>query len=91
MDQKRTKVWRRSEQFDEFESIISAIDDSTWWIANRKQPFDAIYSKMKADAVARADMALCERIDTPTGSRWISSTRDVVTGKIVVGDDALPF
>ena len=31
-----------------------------------------------------------ERIDTPTGCRWVSPIRDVMTGEVVV-DDNLPL
>lgn len=86
----RLAVWSRSELYNEIESIITAIDDSGWWIANRDQPLEPIYSKMKADAVALVDLQSWPRIDTPTGSRWISPTLNVVTGEIVV-DGTVPF
>jgi len=86
----RIAVWSQSEFFKEIEAEIIAIYDSTWWIANKDQTFEAIYNKKKADAMARADMETWTRIDTGTGSRWISPTRDIATGEVVDGD-SLPF
>ena len=87
----RLAVWSRSDLYNEIESIITAIDDAGWWIANRKRSLESIYSKMKADEVAMADLETWTRIDMPTGSRWISPTRDAVTGEIVVDGGSAPF
>jgi hypothetical protein len=87
----RLAVWSRSEQFHKYESVIAAIDNAGWWISNQNQPFEAIYSKMKADAVALDDLQLWTRIDTPTGIRFISPTRKIMTGEVVAGDRTAPF
>lgn len=87
---RRLAVWSRSPEFKEVEPDIASIDDSTWWIANRDKPFDQIYYKMKADAVAAVDLQSWPRINTPTGSKWISPTRNIMTGEVVV-DDSVPF
>lgn len=87
----RLAVWSRSELFKEIESIITAIDDAGWWIANKDQPLEPIYYKMKADDVAMTDTLSWTRISTPTGLRFISPTRNIATGEIVADDGAAPF
>jgi len=89
---KRLAVWSRSPEFKEIEPEITAIDDSTWWIANREKLFVQIYYKMKADAVAAADLTSFTRIDTLTGLRFIGPTRNVVAGEVVVDEGgSMPF
>jgi hypothetical protein len=87
----RLAVWSRSEKFNKFESIIAAIDNAGWWISNQNQPFEAIYEKFQHDVVAVADLRTWTRIDTPTGSRWISPAREIMTGEVVAGDRTAPF
>lgn len=87
----RIAVWSKSDKFTELESTITAISDAGWWIANREKPFKWIYKKFKGEAVARADMETWTRIDTGTGIRWISPTRNMLTGEIVPDDGTVPF
>jgi hypothetical protein len=86
----RLIVWGQSSQFNKYQSVIVGIDDAGWWIANRDKPFEAIYEKFEGDAVAVADLGMWTRTDTPTGVRFASPTRNVVTGEVVV-DASVPF